>query len=84
MAYNNILFVHKALKFICTELFLQKIGICPQNLVAQPPQVAPLQENLVPAAAFPEAGNKLPSAYQAAGFFSILRLTITALKRELN
>lgn len=38
----------------------------------------------MPAAALPEARNKLPAAYQAACFFSVLRLMITALKRELN
>lgn len=81
----------EALKFICIELLLQKnwdLPPKPGNVgVAQPPEVDPLQENLVPVSSLPEAGNKLPSAYQAAGFFfffSFLRLMITALKRELN
>lgn len=77
MVYNKILFVHKALKFICTELLLQKNWDLPPKPrtdgVAQPPQVDPLQEDLVPAAALPEAGNKLPSAYQAAGFFFLFK-----------
>jgi len=43
-----------------------------------------LWENFMPAAASPEAGNKLPAAYRAAVFPPILRLMISALKRELN